>query len=40
MFEPIGFQSKTVNQNLMLFKWDLNQYASTIKITIEEVDNW
>jgi hypothetical protein len=34
-----GIQNKTVNLNQLLFNWDLNQYASTIKISIEEVDN-
>ncbi len=39
LFMPNKFESKSVNLNLPLFNWDLNQYASTIKITIEEVDN-
>src|ERR1051325_9530802 len=29
---------KTKEVNLPLFNWDLNDYASTIKIEIEEVD--
>ncbi|WP_052259394.1 hypothetical protein [Flavobacterium sp. KMS] len=29
---------KTVNLNIPIFNWDLDQYASTIKIDIEEVD--
>ncbi|MCT4285926.1 hypothetical protein CMU66_16795 [Elizabethkingia anophelis] len=31
-------QPKTKLINIPLFSWDLNQYASTIKISIEEVD--
>ncbi|KZS39653.1 hypothetical protein AWE51_08355 [Aquimarina aggregata] len=31
-------RTKRVNLNLPLIKWDLDQYASTIKIEIEEVD--
>ena len=31
-------RAKTVRLNLPLFKWDLDNYASTIKIEIEEVD--
>ncbi|WP_461532287.1 hypothetical protein [Sinomicrobium sp.] len=34
--EFIGF--KELQLNLPLFQWDLNQYASSIKIAIEEVD--
>lgn len=30
---------KTVPLNIPLFNWDLSEYASTIKITVEEVDD-
>ncbi|WP_104385644.1 hypothetical protein [Sphingobacterium sp. HMA12] len=30
---------KKVSLNIPLFNWDLNEYASTIKIMVEEVDN-
>ncbi|MVO09153.1 hypothetical protein GOQ30_08260 [Flavobacterium sp. TP390] len=29
---------KSINLNIPIFNWDLNQYASTIKISVEEVD--
>lgn len=36
VIESVGFNKMSVN--LPLFSWDLNDYASTIKIQIEEVD--
>ncbi len=37
-FEMVSISLKSMPLDLSLFNWDLNQYASSIKIEIEEVD--
>ncbi len=37
-YEIKSLKTKTMDINLPIFNWDLNEYASSIKIEIEEVD--
>lgn len=39
LWELISMTPKKVPLNIPIFNWDLNEYASTIKIIVEEVDN-
>ena len=38
VYKLVGLKSKRVDLDLPLFEWDLENYGSTIKIAIEEVD--
>lgn len=38
-YRLVNFTNKKINLDIPLFDWNLNNYSSTIKIAIEEVDN-
>lgn len=39
LYQPTGIECITADLRIPVIKWDLNQYATAIKVTVEEVDS-